>query len=192
MSDSETRSSDAARHLADVLLREANSLDSEELPVVGASMAAIRASGRQLTETLRVRGWGTGPPGEGLGLTEDDEDDEDDEDLGPDDDDDGPTPNGPRMTYQARSDYIVVDEDALVSYVTERLRQKDPDLDPEREPLTYGQAFFVLFSELENPYLRDYTDAGLHDAGAKDSTFQISRTLWEMDDEEAEDEYPIG
>ena len=191
MSESETTTSNAARHLADVLLREADSLDSEELPILGASMAAIRASGRQLTDTLRARGWGTGLPGEGLGLPEDDEDDQDDEHLGLDDDDE-PTPDGPRMTYQARSDYIVVDEEALVSYVAERLREKDPDLDPEEQALSYGEAFFLLFSELENPYLRDYTEAGLRDAGAKDSAFQISMTLWEMEAEEAEDEYPIG
>src|SRR5215210_2732016 len=34
--------------------------------------------------------------------------------------------------------------------------------------MNFAEAFYVLSSELDNPDRRDYTDAGLRDAGAKD------------------------
>jgi hypothetical protein len=121
------RATAAAQELSAVLLAQAENLASDELITVSSAMTAVRAAAREVEASLTARGWGGGvlygfdeslddDPDESLGA--EDLDDLDDEDL----DDGGPwvAPAGVRMTYQARYDYVIVDEDAFLAYVERR------------------------------------------------------------------------
>ncbi|MDQ1625542.1 MAG: hypothetical protein QOJ49_1040 [Actinomycetota bacterium] len=157
-------------------------------------MGAIRSSARQLIRALEERGW----RGDVLyGLAGDLDDDDSGQSLSEfedvladleaeagEEDDEVRLDEvaGPRMTYQARQDFIVVDEARLLAYVRSTG-------DPESEqPEDYTMAFYQL---LEERVMRDYSEAGLVEAGAKASMFEIPRALWEMEGEEQDDAYPV-
>jgi hypothetical protein len=194
MDNEAVRPSLAAHHLAEVLASQSDQLDSLEIGAVGPAMGAIRSSARQLIRALEERGW----RGDVLyGLAGDLDDDDSGQSLSEfedvladleaeagEEDDEVRLDEvaGPRMTYQARQDFIVVDEARLLAYVRSTG-------DPESEqPEDYTMAFYQL---LDEPLMRDYTDAGLVEAGARSSTFEIPRTLWEMEGEEQDDAYPV-
>jgi hypothetical protein len=193
--DSEAvRPSLAARRLAEVLAAQADRLDSLEIGAVGPAMEAIRSSARQLILALEERGW----KGDVLYGIEGDMDDDDGQslaefeellaELGAEAEADGEEEvrldevAGPRMTYQARQDFIVVDETKLLAYV----RSKG-DLESE-QPDDYTMAFYQL---MEERVMRDFSEAGLVEAGAKASMFEIPRALWEMEEEAQDDAYPV-
>jgi hypothetical protein len=193
MDNEAVRPSFAARRLAELLASQSDQLDSLEIGAVGPAMEAIRSSALQLVLALEERGW----RGDVLyGLAGDLDDDDGGQSLaefedmlaeleaeaGEEDQVRLDEVAGPRMTYQARQDFIVVDEAKLLAYVRSTG-------DPESEqPDDYVTAFYQL---LDEPLMRDYTEAGLVEAGARSSTFEIPRTLWEMEGEEQDDAYPV-
>lgn len=185
---------DAARGLADVLMRNGTALDSDDLETVAASMVAVRGAARELESALTSRGWGGGVLygfGEAEEADEDPDDLDDLDDLDDDDDDDEPQqPDGFRMTYQARHDFVVTDEQALATYVAERMSAgSDAPLTPQ-EVADHG--VLMMLAHLEGMARRDFSAPGLVYAGGQEASHLIDRTLWEMDYDERDDQFPIA
>ncbi len=204
--------SDAARALADVLSTHAKALDSTDLTVFAQAMPELRAAARWLDESLRDRGWGNdvlyglaGPDADDAddadevedGVDLDDEDefvDFDDEDELSDFDEDKMPLNGGRFTYQARFDFVVVNEQALYRRAEIRSLEVDASVDPREGIRDFGGVLgplgLLLF--LDGPHSRDYESAGLKIVYGKEFTNAVERTLDEFDFEVREDQFPSG
>ena len=202
----------AARRLAATLTAHAEDLSSDDLATVSAAMAAVRSGARAVEAALTARGWGGGvlhgfgsedeadPWDAGLAalLDEADESDLDDLDLdgpdglgGPDDADDDPweVPAGTKLTYQARWDFVVTDPEALLRHVERRAAELGQPWD--RAAILEHHPLFVL-TELESFTARDLDGAGLVFAGGQNVVHEIPLTLWELDDDARDDEFPTA
>lgn len=201
----------AARRLAATLLAHAEDLASDDLATVSGAMAAVRSGARAVETALTARGWGGGvlhgfgsedeadPWDAGLAALLDEEagddgdlDDLDDLDLdGLDDGDDDPweVPAGTRLTYQARWDFVVTDPEALLRHVEQRAAELGQPWD--RESILEHHPLFVL-TELESFTARDLDGAGLVFAGGQNVVHEIPLTLWELEDDARDDEFPTA
>jgi len=191
----------AARALAAVLLAEAAHLDGDDLDVISTAMSRIRGNARLLARALEVRGWGGGvlygfgEPGKAEDLAVAEAEIQvmlDSGELSPSDlervTDEPPTlPAGRRVTYQARTDYVVTDEVALRRYVRRRVDECDWLLDVEdlivKNP-------FVLLAMVDGLETRDHSEAGLAIAGHRSIARTIHRSVWESVGEEDDDAFP--
>lgn len=190
----EPRPSEAAIALADTLVARAEALDSTNLDDIVAAIPAIRAAARRLGELLKERGWGEdilyGWPGP---LDEDEDEDapgQVDEELDEyDEDAEVPPMNAARVTYQARFDFVVVDEEALRARAEARSRQVNPDVDPTEGMQEYGGPLSLLLY-LDNPTFRDYEEAGVAIAYGNEVLRPVARTLDEYDYDTQDDHFP--
>ncbi len=192
------RATAAAQELAAVLVAQAENLASDELATVSGAMTAVRAAAREVEASLTARGWGGGVLygfGESLdddseaesGADEPDDLELDDEDL----DDEGPwvAPRGVRMTYQARYDYVIVDDDAFLAYVERRAAGAGDSM--SRDEIVEHAPAYVL-AQLEGFANKDFEGTGMVFAGGQDAVHEIPVTLWEMDDEAGNDRFPAA
>jgi hypothetical protein len=188
-----TSAAEAARRLADLLVDQQTALDSDDLETVSAAMTAVRAAARDLESALMSRGWGGGVL---YGFGEPDDVDEDTGDVDelddPEDDEeeDRPQPVGIRMTYQARHDYVVTDDEALATYVAERLSAERQSPWTAQEVADHG--VLMMLAQLDGMGRRDYSAYGLVYAGGQDASHEIPQTLWEMGFEEGDDQFPTA
>ncbi|HVV36954.1 MAG TPA: hypothetical protein VHC63_10165 [Acidimicrobiales bacterium] len=184
--------STAARALAEVLLAHADRLDSDDLATISDSMVAVRAAARTVEEQLRARGWGGGVL-YGFGDPLDDEDDDvyelESEDSEAGDDGDFVAPPGRKVTWQARYDFVVVDEAKLLAYVERRARELGSSW--TRDDIIDHDPLYVL-TWLEGFANRDLADTGLVFAGGQDAMHDIEQTLWEMAPEMSDDQFPTA
>ena len=200
----------AARRLAATLLAHADDLASDDLATVSGAMAAVRSGARAVEAALTARGWGGGvaprvrlrgrgrPVGRRArgaprrGVASDDDLDLDDLDLdGPDDADDDPweVPAGheadvpgalglrrhrPRGAAAARRAARRGARAAL-----------GPGGDPRAPPALRAHRAGVLHG-------RDLEGAGLVFAGGQNVVHEIPLTLWELDDDARDDEFPTA
>jgi hypothetical protein len=198
----EPKPSQAARAFAEALLTHADALDSTDLNDIVDAIPAITAAARRLGDLLEERGWGNHILYDWPGPDEEDEYGEDDltpeDDQADDDDADddegsvGTAPlAGPRISYQARFDFVIVDEQALRARVEARSRQEGPDADPEEETQHYGGSLSLLLY-LDNPTFRDYESAGVEMVYGNEVIRPVERTLDQFSDEIQEDHFPVG
>jgi hypothetical protein len=192
----DTTAAEAARRLAEVLVGQQSALDSDDLETVSAAMTAVRTAARELESALVSRGWGGGVL-YGFGEPADADDDPDEaEDLDDSEDDEDedeeqrPQPAGIRMTYQARHDYVVTDDEALATYVAERMSSERKSPWTAQEVADHG--VLMMLAQLDGMGRRDYSAFGLVYAGGQDASHEIPRTLWEMGFEEGDDQFPTA
>lgn len=185
---------DAARRLADLLVSQETALDSDDLKTVSSAMTAVRAAARDLESALTSRGWGGGVL---YGFGEPDDEDEDTDDVDElddseddEDDEERPQPVGTRLTYQARHDYVVTDDEALATYVAERLSAERTTPWTAQEVADHG--VLLMLAQLDGMGDRDYSEFGLVCAGGQDASHEIPQTLWEMGFEEGDDQFPTA
>jgi len=194
--------SGAARDLAEVLTSEAAHLDSDDLETISAAMTRIRSTARGLADRISDRGWGGGllfgfgEPGKWDHQARNDLEIEELIQFGELDADwadssmqiQQPTiPEGRRVTYQARVDYVVTDEIALRTYVRKRLaEQADLHLD---EDLLVRNPFLVL-TLLDGLEHHDYANAGLYPAGCQVVARTVPTSLSDLDDDSQDDAFP--
>ncbi len=194
---------EAAQELAAVLLAQAENLASNDLTSVSTAMTAVRAAARSVEAALSERGWGGGVLyGFGDPLDDDQDDDPDndalvelddldeDEDENLDSEGNWVAPPGTRMTYQARYDYVVVDEVAFLHYVERRLEEAGESW--SRDDIVEHTPAYVL-AHLEGFANKDFEgSSGIVFAGGQDAVHEIPITLWEMDDEARDDRFPTA
>jgi hypothetical protein len=198
------RATQAAQELAAVLLAQAENLASNDLTTIATAMTAVRAAAREVEAALTERGWG-GEVLYGFGevLHDDEDDDLDDDalaeldDLDEDEDEDENldsegnwvAPPGTRMTYQARYDYVVVDEEAFLNYVERRAAEAGESW--TREDIVEHTPAYVL-AHLEGFANKEFEGSGIVFAGGQDAVHEVPITLWEMDDETRDDRFPTA
>jgi hypothetical protein len=176
---------EAANRLAEVLTSHAPDLASDQLTVVVAAMTEVAAAAHALQESLSARGWSWNVL-RGLEDPIPFEDDLDDDDL--DDDEATTVPDGIRMTYQARHDFVVTDEEALIAHLERRYR--DAGWEWDRDEIVQEGAFTVFITH-HDLAVTEPEGFGLAYAGGQSAIYEISRTLWEMDFEERDDQHPL-
>jgi hypothetical protein len=195
--------SEAARALADALLTHAEALNSTVLEDVVVALPAIRAAARQLGGLLEERGWGTDILYGWPGLQDEGEDYEDTEievegdelnaagDL-PDDYDDAEDPplDGTRISYQARFDFVIVDEEALHARAEARSREVNPEADAEAGMQEFGGPLSLLLY-LDNPTFRGYEAAGIEMVYGHEVVRPVERTLDEYEYDAQDDHFPV-
>lgn len=103
--------------------------------------------------------------------------------------DDWEVPAGTRMTYQARYDFVVTDPEALLSFVERKVADGDETWD--RATILDHGPLHVLLS-LTGVGSLDLAGSGLAFAGGQDFVAPVERTLWEMDDDERDAQYPAA
>lgn len=196
--------SEAARALADVLQRAAESLGSDELDVLSDAMVQVRSAARGLAQSLAARGWGGGVlygfgesgKVEDLATTEQEIAellasgelepgwDGSPNPLG------SHLPTGRRVSIQARLDYVISDEVALRRYVRAR-----HDTAPEKlvidDELLIRNLVLVL-AMLDGMERQDYAEHGLVMAGFQSLVRTVPRALDELSDDDAPDTYPTN
>ncbi len=195
--------SQAARALADALLTHAEDLDSTDLNKVVAALPAIRAAARRLGDLLEERGWGTdvlyGWPG-----PQDEDQDEDEHaevegdaldesgDLLDDDGEDAEHPplDGGRISYQARFDFIIVDEEALHARAQARSREVDLETDAQAGMQDFGGPLGLLLY-LDNPTFRGYEAAGVEIVYGAEVVRPVERTLDQYEYDAQDDHFPV-
>jgi len=193
--------SEAARALADTLVTHAEALDSVDLEAVASAIPAIRAAARQLGDLLEQRGWGTdilyGWPGR---QDEDEDEDADDvplqgEDFDLDEFDDEEAQDAPlegaRISYQARFDFVIVDEEALCARAHARSREVYPEADAEEGMQQFGGPLSLLLY-LDNPTFRGYETAGIEMVYGQEVVRPVERTLDEFEYDQRDDNFPVG
>ena len=196
--DEETASAaQAARELAATLLEQADALDLHDLRAT-AAIEQVRVMSRELADAIHERGWGELYLGidsldpdddldefveEDAWVLEDDEDEEDDELLEP-----PALPDGLRVSYQARYDFIVTDPEALVEYVRERAAAEGAEdvIEEIQDPVSA----FQLLTFLDGIGSKEYDTVGLGPAGGEESQKVVTRSLWDLDPVRRDDTYP--
>ena len=201
----ETLPSEAARALADALRMHADTLDSLDLNDVVAALPAVRAAARQLGDVLEDRGWGAdvlyGWPApqddeenyeSGYGDGEAGDWDVAEDLLGDYDEDDVEEPalNGARISYQARFDFVIFDEDALRARAEARCREVNPEADAEAGMAEFGGPLGLLLY-LDNPTFRAYETAGVEMVYGQEVVRPVERTLDQFGFDEQEDNFPV-
>ena len=202
----ETLPSQAARAFADALRTHAEALDSVDLNDVAAALPAIRSAARQLGDLLEERGWGTdvlyGWPvpqdyDENYEVTENAEDEPADIDAAEgllddyaEDDVKEPPLSGARITYQARFDFVIVDEDALRARAEARSREVNPEADAEADMQEFGGPLSLLLY-LDNPTFRGYEAAGVEMVYGQEVVRPVEHTLDEFEHDQQEDSFPV-
>ncbi len=178
-----------ARALSAILGEVADHLDADDMRSPEA-MTAIRAQARRLAQAVRDRGWGDlfwnvdrfHDVHGGELSKEEDEADEDDE----------PLPEGMRLSYQARIDFVVTDVEALLS--TARAKAETDGVVVEgdfADEIDHPVGAVAYLAGRDGFAPKDYPEAGLRLAGAQDSVGEVSASLWEMSDEQGEDSFPF-
>lgn len=185
----------AARELAATLLEQADALDLHDLRAT-AAIEQVRVMSRELADAVHERGWGelylgidSLDPDDDLDeFLEDDawvveEADEDDEFLEP-----PALPDGLRLSYQARYDFIVTDPDALVAYVRERATAEGAEdvVEEIQDPVSA----FQLLTFLDGVGSKEYDGVGLGAAGGEESQKEVEQSLWDLDPSRRDDTYP--
>lgn len=211
----------AARALASVLLENADALDLDDLRAADA-LTEVRRASRRLAESVYGRGWGdlflgvllsdmdtvemVQPAGGAPVRGEDFQDDSDGEDEFEDsyltDDDEGlPLPDGARITYQARFDFVVTDPQRAIDYVQRRISadSRNVSLEPRlgiesssgaAPPRDLTEALGLL-AYLDGLGSQDYTEYGLEFAGGQEIVRPIDEAFWEMSQDRQSDHYPF-
>lgn len=205
MSDQEAPPSaaGAARALAELLQREADHLDSDDLETISEAMTRVRAGARALAGSRLDRGWGGGvlygfgEPGKWDRLAADaieiqqlvDAGELDPDEMAQAEAAEPPVPAGRRVSYQARIDYVVTDEVALRAYVRRRLDEQDNVCRDDDLVVSSPVSMLTILDGLES---HDYEDVGLSLVGGQSRVVTVSRTLWELGDEEQRDAFPTS
>lgn len=195
--------SESARVLAGILQREADHLDSDDLETISEAMTRVRTGARALAESLLARGWGGGvlygfgEPGKWDRMAADaievqqlvDAGELDRAEMAEAAAAQVPVPAGRRVSYQARIDFIVTDEVALRAYVRRRLDEQEGICRDDDLVVANPVSMLTMLDGLE---AQDYSDVGLSLAGGQSRVVTISRSLWEIDDDEQSDAFPTS
>jgi hypothetical protein len=206
---------DAARALAAELLEQADTLDLHDLRATEA-IEKVRVRSRALADAVYERGWGELFLGidsfdpddhDDADLVFDDFEDLDDledvEDLEELDeseydvyvegdeelqDGDPVPPDGLRLSYQARYDFVVTDPDAFVAYVRDRAVEVGSQdvLEEIQDP----ESAFQLLTFVDGLGSKEYDEVGLAPAGGEESQKTIEYSLWDLDPTRRDDTYP--
>lgn len=206
---------EAARALAAELLEQADTLDLHDLRATEA-IEKVRVRSRTLADAVYERGWGELFLGidsfdpddhDDADLVFDDLDDleelDDLDDLAEFENGDfeiyveGDTgledqelvpPDGVRLSYQARYDFVVTDPDAFVGYVRERAVETGSQdvLDEIQDP----ESAFQLLTFIDGLGSKEYDEVGLAPAGGEESQKIIEYSLWDLDPTRRDDTYP--
>jgi hypothetical protein len=198
---------EAARALAAELLAQADTLDLHDLRATEA-IEKVRLRSRTLAEAVHERGWGE----LFLGIDSFDPDHDDAEefdepeeleepadeefeayvegdlDTGEPDGTELVPPDGPRLSYQARYDFVVTDPDAFVAYVRDRAVEVGSQdvLDEIQDP----ESAFQLLTFIDGLGSKEYDEVGLGPAGGEESQKAIEFSLWDLDPTRRDDTYP--
>ncbi len=164
-------------------------------------MTRVRASARCLADAVSGRGWGggllygLGEPGKWeVGVDNDANIDELVQTGQLDADwadcrEPATQPDGRRVSYQARVDFIVTDEVALRAHARRRLMSQDQiQLD---EDLLIRNPFLVLTC-MDGIEHMDYSEAGLEAAGGQSLAKTVDRALWDLEDDSQDDAFPTA
>jgi hypothetical protein len=150
---------------------------------------------------LEERGWGTDILYGWPGLQDEGEDYEHTEievegdelnaagDL-PDDDAEDPPLDGTRISYQARFDFVIVDEEALHARAEARSREVNPEGDAEAGIQKFGGPLSLLLY-LDNPTFRGYEAAGIEMVYGHEVVRAVERTLDEYEYDARDDHFPV-
>ena len=201
--DTTASAAQAARELAATLLEQADALDLHDLRAT-AAIEQVRVMSRELADAVHERGWGelylgidSLDPDDDLDEFLDDEawvleeDSSDDEEEADEEDEylEPPElPDGLRVSYQARYDFIVTDPEALVEYVRERAASEGAEevVEEIQDPVSA----FQLLTFLDGVGSKDYDTVGLGPAGGEESQKVVTRSLWDLDPVRRDDTYP--